>query len=76
MDPFLENLPPAVERKLSVFKEREEEVLIQVATGLRHMHQRRVLHRDIKPANVFICARGGVKLGDMGLSRVLGASSV
>ena len=34
MDPFLESLPPAVERKLSVFKEREEEVLIQVATDM------------------------------------------
>ncbi len=34
MDPFLESLPSAVERKLSAFKEQEEEVLIQVATDM------------------------------------------
>ena len=43
MDPFLESLPPAVERKLSIVKEREEEVLIQVASdmaGREHFAER------------------------------------
>jgi ATP-binding cassette subfamily B protein len=34
MNPFLEDLPAAVDRKLSLAKERQEEVLIQVATDM------------------------------------------
>eukprot|EP00793_Prasinoderma_coloniale_P002670 PRCOL_00002152-RA len=49
--------------------------LAQVAEGLTYLHSRRVLHRDIKPSNVFLDARGDAIIGDLGLSRALGAES-
>jgi serine/threonine protein kinase len=28
-----------------------------------------MMHRDLKPSNIFMTAAGGLKLGDLGLSR-------
>lgn len=51
-------------------------VLRQAASGLAHMHSRRVMHRDLKPSNVFLGSDGTVKLGDLGLSRVMSSKTV
>ena len=56
----------------------EEEVwdmLIQLTEGLHHLHERRVLHRDIKLENIFVDGRGAVKIGDLGLGRLLSTRS-
>lgn len=34
------------------------------------------MHRDLKPGNVFFDGNGNVKLGDFGLSRMMGDESV
>ena len=31
----------------------------------------RVIHRDIKPLNLFVDARDRIKIGDMGVSRIV-----
>jgi serine/threonine protein kinase len=31
-----------------------------------------VLHRDIKSQNVFIAANGAIKIGDLGVAKLLG----
>ena len=45
------------------------EYIFQMATGLEHMHERRIMHRDLKPANILISHNGTLKLGDLGLGR-------
>lgn len=46
--------------------ERAYELVLEVALGLAHTHERSVLHRDVKPANVFLTGTGNAKLGDFG----------
>ena len=48
-------------------------VALAVSRALAHAHAQGVLHRDLKPSNVFLCADGGVKVLDFGLSHVFGA---
>ena len=43
----------------------------QVALGLKHMHDRKLLHRDIKPDNIFRTSRDFLRIGDFGISKVL-----
>eukprot|EP00928_Gymnodinium_smaydae_P035092 TRINITY_DN24758_c0_g1_i3.p1 TRINITY_DN24758_c0_g1~~TRINITY_DN24758_c0_g1_i3.p1 ORF type:complete len:863 (-),score=227.21 TRINITY_DN24758_c0_g1_i3:81-2669(-) len=45
--------------------------LIQIGLGLRWLHAQRVLHRDIKTLNVFLTAANDVRLGDLGVARVM-----
>lgn len=51
------------------------QVLIQVCCALEHLHQHRILHRDIKPENIFLDAHDQVKVGDLGLGRLLSSQS-
>ncbi len=45
-------------------------VVIQIARGLVHAHERGVIHRDIKPGNIFITDDGVAKILDLGLAAV------
>jgi serine/threonine protein kinase len=48
----------------------------QIAAAVAHMHARRILHRDLKPANVMLTLAGVVKVGDLGLGRLLGTGTL
>lgn len=49
-------------------------IFFQIGEALHHMHRQRIMHRDIKPENTFLCQRGVVKLGDLGLGRFFGSN--
>jgi NIMA (never in mitosis gene a)-related kinase len=38
--------------------------------GLKALHAAKIVHRDIKCANVFLAKDGGVKLGDLNVSKI------
>jgi len=43
----------------------------QILLGLNHMHRKKILHRDIKTLNVFLDHNSNVKLGDMGVAKIM-----
>ncbi|MEM9381329.1 MAG: serine/threonine-protein kinase [Planctomycetota bacterium] len=47
-------------------------LLLRVAEGVQHAHQRGVVHRDLKPGNVLVRDDGQPKILDFGVARVAG----
>ena len=48
----------------------------QMAMALEYMHDRLVLHRDLKASNVFLTHENDVKLGDLGIAKILESTMV
>lgn len=48
--------------------------ILQAARGLEYAHAQGVVHRDIKPANLLFDSKKRVKILDMGLARIEGAT--
>jgi NIMA (never in mitosis gene a)-related kinase len=44
---------------------------IQLCLGVRAMHQMGILHRDLKSPNIFISSSKEIKLGDLGVAKIL-----
>ena len=65
MDYFeAENLQALTARRDPVLAENLAQILIDMATGLSHMHESGYLHLDFKPDNVLISRDGNVRLID------------
>ena len=51
------------------------EILRQIVSGLKHLHDKNIIHRDLKPGNILVSFPDGdtvpprIKLADFGLSR-------
>ena len=43
----------------------------QICLGMKHIHDRKVIHRDLKGQNIFLTKSGFVKIGDLGIAKVL-----
>ena len=46
-------------------------IVRDVAAGLAHAHERRLMHRDVKPENVLVFADGHAAITDFGVSRFI-----
>lgn len=50
-------------------------VASDVASGLRHAHDRGVIHRDLKPGNLLRDTDGTIKITDFGIAKQFGANN-
>ena len=58
-------------KKVYVNEEIIWEIAYQCLLGLEYLHSQQIIHRDIKLLNIFMSSNKIVKIGDMGMSKIL-----
>ena len=76
MERMEETLQQEIEKKTQFSEEQIIKLGMDIVTALKVCHEQHILHRDIKPANIFIADHDTYKLGDFGISKVLGDNTV
>jgi serine/threonine-protein kinase len=64
-----ENLKELYANSDPVLRENVAQILIDMASGLEHMHENGYMHLDFKPENVLVTRNGGVRLVDFDLAQ-------
>ncbi|CAF1285061.1 unnamed protein product, partial [Didymodactylos carnosus] len=60
------------QKKLGLLDEEQiAEWFIQVCMAIQYIHERNILHRDLKTQNIFLTKNNIVKVGDLGIARIL-----
>ncbi len=64
-----------LQREIRTFDWRDVLVICRdVASGLRHAHDRGIIHRDLKPGNLIKSTDGVIKITDFGIAKEFGVS--
>ena len=56
----------------------EEQVadwFVQIVLGLAYLHSKNVIHRDLKTQNIFLTRHKSIRIGDLGIARILNAKT-
>ncbi|KAI5093642.1 serine/threonine-protein kinase Nek4 [Silurus meridionalis] len=60
------------QQKNELLPERQVvEWFVQIAMALQYLHEKHILHRDLKTQNIFLTKTNIIKVGDLGIARVL-----
>lgn len=60
----MQNKKPLKEDKIWKF-------FIEICIGLEYIHKNKILHRDIKTLNIFMNKNDEIKIGDLGVAKML-----
>ena len=44
---------------------------LEMCLGLQYLHSNKILHRDIKTINMFLTKENKIKIGDLGVAKLL-----
>lgn len=58
-------------KKQLLSEEQIIEWFIQITLALQYMHDRSILHRDLKTQNIFLTKYEIIKIGDLGIAKIL-----
>ena len=47
----------------------------QISIALEHLHSKNIMHRDIKCLNIFLTDEKDIKIGDLGVSKIVSSSA-
>ena len=47
------------------------EFFLKICIGVGYLHKNHVIHRDLKTSNIFLTKNGNIKIGDLGISKLL-----
>ena len=65
---FINNL---IQNNNSLSEQQIWHFFIQISLGLAYIHSNKILHRDLKPMNIFLKKNNLIKIGDLGVAKML-----
>ena len=60
-----------IEKKEYLKEEKIWHFFIQLSLGLEYIHQKNIIHRDLKPMNIFLTKNNAIKIGDLGVAKII-----
>ena len=60
-----------IQNKSSLSEQQIWHFFIQISLGLAYIHNNKILHRDLKPMNIFLKKNNLIKIGDLGVAKML-----